>query len=148
VDDGTLDVRHGGKSLHSLSPGDSFGESSLLFRRPISLTVVSELADCRLHEIRGSDVLSLVDSNPAYARALGDMCRKRMFQKAMKSHLLSSGLGVNEVEKSCRDADRDGSGTLSLTELATLMHNMGKNSSIPEKDVKELLDSLDLDGDG
>jgi Ca2+-binding EF-hand superfamily protein len=25
---------------------------------------------------------------------------------------------------------------------------MGKNSSIPEKDVKELLDSLDLDDDG
>ena len=147
MDDGTLDVRHGGKSLHSLSPGDSFGESSLLFRRPISLTVVSELADCSLHEVRGSDVLSLVDSNPAYARALGDMCRKRMFQKAMKRHLLSSGFCVNEAEKSFRDADRR-SGTLSLTELATLMHNMGKNSSIPEKDVKELLDSLDLDGDG
>ena len=28
------------------------------------------------------------------------------------------------------------------------MHSMGKNSSIPEKDVKELLDSLDLDDDG
>jgi Ca2+-binding EF-hand superfamily protein len=66
----------------------------------------------------------------------------------MKSHLLSSGLGVNEVEKAFRDADRDRSGTLSLTELAALMHSMGKNSSIPEKDVKELLDSLDLDDDG
>lgn len=148
VEDGTLDVRHGGKRLHGLSPGDSFGESSLLFRRPRSSTVVCDSADCSLHEMRGSDFLSLVDSDPAYARALGDMCRKRMFQKAMKSHLLSSGLGLNEVEKAFRDADRDRSGTLSLTELAALMHSMGKNSSIPEKDVKELLDSLDLDDDG
>ena len=148
VEDGNLDVRHGGRRLHNLSAGDSFGESSLLFGRKRSSTVVCASADCSLHEMRGPDFLSLVDSDPAYARALGDMCRKRMFQKAMKSYLLSSGLGVNELEKAFRDADRDRSGTLSLTELAALMHNMGKNSSIPEKDVKELLDSLDLDDDG
>jgi len=148
VDDGILDVKHGGKLLHNLSSGDSFGESSLLFQRPRSSTVICASADCNLHEMRGSDFLDLVDSDPAYARALGDMCRKRMFQKAVKSYLLSSDLSVNEVEEAFRYADKDKSGTLSLSELATLMHDMGKNSSIPDKDLKELHESLDLDDDG
>jgi CRP-like cAMP-binding protein len=148
VDDGTLDVNHGGKRLHNLSPGDSFGESSLLFQRPRSSTVVCASAACSLHEMRGPDFLNLLDSDPAYARALGDMCRKRMLQKAMKSYLLSTGLGVNELEKALHDADRDKSGTLCLRELASLMHNMGSNSSIPDKDLRELLESLDLDDDG
>jgi serine/threonine protein kinase len=148
VDDGTLDVNHGGTLMHNLSPGDSFGESSLLFQRPRSSTVVCASPACSLHEMRGSDFRNLLDSDPAYARALGDMCRKRMLQKAMKSYLLSSGLGVNELEKAFRDADRDKSGTLCLKELASLINNMGSNSSIPDKDLRELLESLDLDDDG
>lgn len=40
VDGGRLAVEHGGKVLHELGPGDSFGESSLLFKRPRSSTVV------------------------------------------------------------------------------------------------------------
>ena len=40
VDEGTLAVKHGGRVLHELRPGDSFGESSLLFKRPRSSTVV------------------------------------------------------------------------------------------------------------
>jgi hypothetical protein len=89
--------------------------------------------------MRGSDFISLVDSYPAYVRALGNMCWKRMLKKAMKSNLLSSGLGLNELLKAFCDTNRDRSGTLSLPGQATLMHNMGKNSSIPEKDVKEQL---------
>ena len=40
VDEGKLAVKHGGEVLHELGPGDSFGESSLLFKRPRSSTVV------------------------------------------------------------------------------------------------------------
>ena len=36
VIEGTFEVRHGGKPVHFINSGDSFGESSLLFRRPRS----------------------------------------------------------------------------------------------------------------
>lgn len=148
VEDGTFNVKHDGKTLHTLSTGDSFGESSLLFRRPRSSTVSCASAECTLHEMRGYDFIELLDSDPLHAQALNDMCRKRMFHKALKSYLLSSGLGIHELEKAFHDADKDGSGTLSLSEVRDLMLHMGNNSSIPEKDVRELLESLDLDGDG
>jgi len=148
VEDGIFDVQHDGRTLHTLSTGDSFGESSLLFRRPRSSTVLCASPACTLHEMRGSDFLELLDSDPTHAQALSDMCRKRMFHKAMKSYLLSSGLGSNELEKAFHDADKDRSGTLSLNEVRDLMLHMGSNSSIPENDVRELLESLDLDGDG
>jgi len=151
VDDGTLEVKHGDETLHKLSSGDSFGESSLLFQRPRSSTVVCASASCSLHELSGADFFALLESDPVHARALSDMCRKRMFHKAVKSYLLSqnSGLGgVVELVKAFRDVDKDNSGSLSLSEVRDLMLHMGNNSAIPEKDLRELLESLDLDEDG
>ena len=148
VDGGTLDVTHNGIKMHNLSSGDSFGESSILFQRPRSSTVVCASTECNLREMRGSDFQKLLDSDPGYAQALGDICRKRMLQKAMKSYLISSGLNINDLEKVFRDADKDSSGTLDLNDLALLMHTMGRNSTIPDKDLKALLQSLDLDDDG
>jgi len=150
VDEGTLEVKHGKETLHKLSSGDSFGESSLLFQRPRSSTVVCASAGCSLHEMRGADFQALLESDPAHARALSDMCRKRMFRKAVKSYLLSqnSGLGDDELVKAFRDADKDKSGSLSLSEVRDLMLHMGNNSAIPEKDMNELFKSLDLHEDG
>lgn len=150
VDKGTLEVKHGDKTMYKLSAGDSFGESSLLFLRPRSSTVVCASDDCTLHELKGADFFALLESDPVTARALSEMCRQRMFQKAVKSYSLlqTSGLSSKEIENVFYDADKDKSGTLSLNEVRDLMLHMGKNSSIPEDDVKELLKSLDGDEDG
>lgn len=151
VNDGTLEVKHGEKTLHQLSSGDSFGESSLLFQRPRSSTVMCASEKCSLHEMRGADFFALLESDPAHARALRDMGRKRMFQKAVKSYLLlshHSDLSDGELTKVFHDADKDKSGTLSLSEMRDLMLHMGQNSAIPERDLRELLKSLDLDEDG
>ncbi|KAL7528667.1 hypothetical protein ACHAXR_002561 [Thalassiosira sp. AJA248-18] len=150
VDEGVLEVKHDKKKLHQLSSGDSFGESSLLFQRPRSSTVMCASENCSLHEMIGADFFALLESDPAHARALSDMCRKRMFQKAVKSYLLSqnSDLGDDELVTVFHDADKDKSGSLSLSEVRDLMLRMGNNSAIPEKDLRELLKSLDLDEDG
>jgi len=101
--------------------------------------------------MRGADFFALLESDPAHARALRDMGRKRMFQKAVKSYLLlshHSDLSDGELTKVFHDADKDKSGTLSLSEMRDLMLHMGQNSAIPERDLRELLKSLDLDEDG
>jgi len=60
VDEGSLDARHGGKTLHHLEIGDSFGESSLLFSRPRSSSVICTSKVCEIYEMKGSDFLLLL----------------------------------------------------------------------------------------
>lgn len=79
------------------------------------------------------------------------MCRKRMLRKALKSYALSQNSDLDdeqELARAFRVADKDKSGSLSLSEVRDLMLNMGTNSAIPEADLKELLMSLDLNEDG
>eukprot|EP00581_Thalassiosira_minuscula_P011566 CAMPEP_0183713244 /NCGR_PEP_ID=MMETSP0737-20130205/8139_1 /TAXON_ID=385413 /ORGANISM="Thalassiosira miniscula, Strain CCMP1093" /LENGTH=908 /DNA_ID=CAMNT_0025941997 /DNA_START=158 /DNA_END=2884 /DNA_ORIENTATION=+ len=148
VDEGTLEVKHGKETLHKLTSGDSFGESSLLFQRPRSSTVVCASERCRLLEMKGEDFQALLESDPSSARAFNDICRQRMFRKAVKSYLLSQNSALGDDSRVFRDADKDKSGTLNLSEVRDLMLHMGNNSAIPEKDILELLKSLDLDEDG
>jgi len=98
----------------------------------------------------GADFNRLIDTDANAARAIRDMCRKRMLQKAVKSYLLSknSGISAADLERAFRDADGEGKGTLTLGEVRNLMLNMGKNAEIPEAEIQELLKSLDYDDDG
>ena len=66
-----------------------------------------------------------------------------MLQKAVKS----SRFGDN-IKKAFQDADKDGTGTLSSSEMRDLMLHLGKNSAIPESEIEELIKSLDQDEDG
>jgi len=143
VDEGSLEARHGGKTLHHLEIGDSFGESSLLFSRPRSSSVICTSKVCGIYEMKGSDFLLLLQSDPEHAAALRDMCRKKMLQKAIKS----SRFG-DDVSRAFKAADKDQSGTLSLKEMKDLMLKLGTNSEIPEREIMALLKSLDTDDDG
>ena len=142
VDEGSLEARHGGKTLHHLEIGDSFGESSLLFSRPRSSSVICTSKVCGIYEMKGSDFLLLLQSDSEHAAALRDMCRKKMLQKAVKS---SRG---GDVTRAFNAADKDQSGTLSLKEMKDLMLQLGTNSEIPEREIMALLKSLDTDEDG
>jgi CRP-like cAMP-binding protein len=142
VIEGTFEVRHGGKPVHFINSGDSFGESSLLFRRPRSSTVVCASPECQLHEMKGSDFYAMLESDPSTTNALRDMCRKRLFQKAVRHH--AEELSKEELTKVFHAFNKDKSGALSLSEVKSLM----KQVSLPECEVGELLKSLDLDEDG
>lgn len=143
VGEGSLEAKHSRKTLHHLASGDSFGESSLLFQRPRSSTVVCTSDECSIYEMKGSDFYLLLQSDPAHAEALRDMARQKMLQKAVRS----SKFG-DDVKKAFQDADKDGSGALSLDEMKELMLQMGNNSALPESEIIALLNSLDSDGDG
>lgn len=147
---GTLEVRLGDQVLHRLKEGDSFGESSLLFQRPRSSTVVCTSSECHLHEMKSSDFYDLLEADPGTARALRELCRTRMFQRATKSYLMkqNNGLKNDDLVKAFRDADTDNSGSLNLDEVQNLFRNMGYNSEIPEEEVIEYFNSLNLDDDG
>eukprot|EP00565_Helicotheca_tamesis_P003267 CAMPEP_0185728254 /NCGR_PEP_ID=MMETSP1171-20130828/3664_1 /TAXON_ID=374046 /ORGANISM="Helicotheca tamensis, Strain CCMP826" /LENGTH=762 /DNA_ID=CAMNT_0028396937 /DNA_START=285 /DNA_END=2573 /DNA_ORIENTATION=+ len=148
VDGGTLEVQHDGHTVHEYTNGDSFGESSLLFERPRSSTVICVSENCRLQEMLRSDFLELVESSPDSAAALKDMCRKRLFKKAVKafSRAKNRGLENDDLIQAFYDADTSRTGHLSLDEVRELMHRM--DPDFPEHEVAALLSFIDFDGDG
>lgn len=147
-DGGELAVSHGDNVIHKYTEGESFGESSLLFARPRSSTVTCVSDTCKVHKMRGEDFLALVDASPEMATALRDMCRKRLFKKAVKAYSLEKmkGLRNEDIEAAFYDADVDQSGFLNLEEVRRLMHRMDPN--FPVKEIEALLKYIDVDEDG
>ena len=150
VNDGTLEVRHGcnDMAIHKYFRGESFGESSLIFERPRSSTVLCASDKCNLHEMLGSDFLAVLDSHPDAAASLRDMCRKRLFKKAVKTLSLERNRGLTnaDIVAAFHEADSDGSGLLSFDEIKKLMHRM--DPTIPEQEIRSLLKFVDIDEDG
>jgi CRP-like cAMP-binding protein len=151
VDDeqgGELDVLHGGTVVHKYTSGDSFGESSLLFDKPRSSTVRCVSERCRVHEMLAEDFLAVVNSTPDSASALRNMCRKRLFKRAVKQFSLQQNRGLtdDDIVAAFHDADLDHSGSLNVNEVGELMHKMDPN--FPMSEIRELIKFVDVDEDG
>jgi len=151
VDDeggGELEVLHGETPVHKYQPGDSFGESSLLFHKPRSSTVRCVSESCRIHEMRGEDFMAVIDASPTMAAALRNMCRKRLFKKAVKQFSLQKnrGLSDDDIVAAFYDADLDKSGSLNIEEVRRLMHRM--DPKFPMSEIHHLMRFVDVDEDG
>ena len=145
---GELDVRHGDVVMHKYYQGESFGESSLLFERPRSSTVVCSSKICKLHEMLGSDFLAVMESSPETLIALQNMCRKRLFKKAIKMFSLGKNRGLQneDIVAAFHEADKDQTGHLSLDSVRDLMHTL--DPTIPESEILALMLFIDVDEDG
>lgn len=98
--------------------------------------------------MKGVDFLAVIDSSPELASSLRNMCRKRLFKKAVKSYSLEKtrGLTKDDIVAAFYDADVDRSGSLNLDEVRRLMHRM--DPSYPMEEIRELLKFVDVDEDG
>jgi len=145
---GDLDVKHGDVIVHKYMQGESFGESSLLLERPRSSTVTCASDTCYLHEMMNNDFMEFLETSPDTKAMLLNMCRKRLFKKAVKSYSLTHkrGFSNEDLTKAFQEADLDRSGDLGLDEVRKLMHAM--DPSIREDDIVELMKFIDVDEDG
>lgn len=98
--------------------------------------------------MKGADFHALINSSPAMAASLKDMCRKRLFKKAVKSYSLEQkrGFSDDDIVAAFYDADIDKSGHLNLDEVRQLMHRM--DPDFPVEEIKALLKFVDVDEDG
>jgi Ca2+-binding EF-hand superfamily protein len=103
---------------------------------------------CRLHEMPSEDFLAVVESSPEMASSLRNMCRKRLFKKAVKAYSLEKQRGFSDADiiAAFHDADIDRSGSLNLDEVRKLMHRM--DPQIPMEEIIALLQFVDVDEDG
>ena len=78
---GKLEVKDDrGTTAHTLSPGDIFGESSLLFQRPRSSTVICSSDECHLHELHASAFYEMLESDPTTKTVLHAEARQRTWE--------------------------------------------------------------------
>lgn len=98
--------------------------------------------------MRGVDFLEVVESSPELAGSLRDMCRKRLFKKAVKKFARDNqrSFTVTGLEQAFQDADVSRTGSLSLDELRVLFRRM--DPDFPEEDIVDFLNFIDVDGDG
>ena len=103
---------------------------------------------CRIYEMRGEDFIALVNSTPSMANALRNMCRKRLFKKAVKQFSLNKNRGFSDddIVAAFHDADVDNSGSLDLDKLRDLMHRM--DPKYPLSEIRLLMKYVDVDDDG
>ena len=82
------------------------------------------------------------------AESLRNMCRKRLFKRAVKAYSLEKkrGLSDDDIVAAFHDADIDRSGSLSLEEVRRLMHRMDPN--FPIEEIQALLKWVDINEDG
>ena len=98
--------------------------------------------------MKGEDFVALVESSPEMAATLRNMCRKRLFKKAVKAYSLSKkrGLGDADLVRAFHESDIDKSGSLNLEEVRRLMHQMDPN--FPIEEIAALFEFVDIDEDG
>ena len=92
--------------------------------------------------------MDFLETSPETKAMLLNMCRKRLFKKAVKSYSLTHerGFSNKELTKAFQSADLDQSGDLGLDEIRKLMHTM--DPTIKETDIVELMKFIDVDEDG
>ena len=140
---------HGRKFTRPVMCLDKKPGRILLTRLGHSRSTVMCVSDvCRLHEMAGEDFLAVINSSPRLASTMKDICRNRLFKRAVKKYALEKtrGLSNDDLVAAFHDADIDHSGTLSLDEVTRLMRKM--DPQFPETEIRALLEFVDVDEDG
>jgi CRP-like cAMP-binding protein len=77
---GKLEVKQNGKLIHTLNAGDTFGESSLLFRRPRKSTVTCVAERCNLYKLHSDAFYEMLEIDPTTKSLLYRMARQRTWE--------------------------------------------------------------------
>jgi Ca2+-binding EF-hand superfamily protein len=98
--------------------------------------------------MNSEDFLKLIEASPEMAKALRDMCRKRLFKKAVKAFSLERkrGLSDEDIVATFHEADLDRTGLINIEELRELMHRM--DPTLPMEEIQALFAFIDIDEDG
>ncbi|KAG7361395.1 serine/threonine protein kinase [Nitzschia inconspicua] len=147
VQEGAVDVKVGNHTVFTSGPGGLCGEYTLIFGRPRNTSAICVSDQCRLQSMEAKDFDKLARSNPYILESLREMALRRQFQKAMVFATNKSfPTKVEELRHAFQAADYNGSGKIDLSDVAVMLRKM--DPTFTDKDIAEILNSLDLDDDG
>jgi CRP-like cAMP-binding protein len=131
----------------TLKPGDTCGEHSLIFSRPRTSSAICVSDQCQLLVMQAADFDAFLKSSPMTKETLRDIASRREFQKAIvfktKKPFPSD---PDKLREAFDAADEDNSDDLTLDNVRSMLKRM--DPSLPEKDVRTILNALDIDESG
>jgi CRP-like cAMP-binding protein len=147
VQEGAVDVKVENHTVFTSGPGGLCGEYALIFGRPRNTSAVCISEKCILQAMEARDFEKLVRTNPYVRESLREMALRRQFQKALVYATNKSfPTKVEELRHAFHAADYNHSGQIDLSDVAVMLRKM--DPTFTDKDIAEILESLDLDNDG
>ncbi len=150
VNKGVFDVSsiRDGKNQYiaCLSPGDVFGEMSLILEQPRNATVTCRGDNdnalggpCVMTEMSGDVFSTLISNNPLLSSLLRSLIQLREFHHRMA--LVGGGQDRVHMERAFDLADSDHTGKLTIDELTWILRCSG--SKLTDADIRELMNQAD-----
>lgn len=147
LEHGSADVLVNDHVVFTVRPGELCGEHSLLFGKLRNTSARCTSDECTVHFLKDTDFYKLMETHPTIQESLRDICLRREFQKAL---VFSTGKSFPKTEEDLRDAfdaaDFNRSGKIDLSDVAVMLRKLDR--TLTSGDIKEILDSLDLDRTG
>jgi CRP-like cAMP-binding protein len=146
MDEGIAEVVVGEHAVLRVNPGDICGEHSVIFNRPRNASARCLSGKCKVLEIPLDAFHDLLESSsPSLKDSIKDACLRKEFQTAV---VFKTKKDFPRTTASLRDAfvAVTANDIISLEVMSLLLRNM--NPDIPDKEIKGVFDSLDLEGRG
>ena len=149
LEEGKVDISVMNNSVYQIVPGEMFGERGVILgqKQNTAAKCVSP-GGCTMHILRDYDFYKLIDTqHPTLKESIRDTCYRREFQKAI-CMLTKRPFPTNEkdLKKAFDAVDINNSGVLELRNIRNAIMRLDK--SFRESDVRDILNSLDLDYSG
>ncbi|KAL3924332.1 MAG: hypothetical protein SGILL_001115, partial [Bacillariaceae sp.] len=147
IEDGMINVTVDGHTVFTSGPGGVCGEYGMIFGRPRNTSAVCVSDQCKLQIMEVDDFKKVTRSNPSIAESLREVALRRQFQKALV-YATKKPFPTKEAQlrEAFNTADCNHSGQIDLSDVAEMLKKM--DHSFTDRDIAEILNSLDLDDDG
>jgi Ca2+-binding EF-hand superfamily protein len=147
LESGEADVTIDDHVVFSIKPGELCGEHSVVFGKPRNTAAKCVSDKCFVHILKAEDFNKIVKESASLKESLRDITHVREFQKAL---VYTTRKAFPKTEQELREAfeaaDHNRSGKIDLSDITLMLKQV--DSTFTSKEIKEILASLDLDGDG
>lgn len=147
LESGEAEVNVDSHAVSSRKPGEFLGEHAVVFGKPRNASAKCVSKQCVAHVMKAADLDKFMRGSSVLKETLRELTLRGEFRKALV-FATKKDFPKNEAElrRAFDIADYSRSGSIDRSDISVMLRNMDK--SFTEKDVEDILNTLDLDGNG
>jgi serine/threonine protein kinase len=146
LETGKVDLSVDGKQVMSVTPGNIFGEHSVLTGRLRNCNATCASRDgCVAQELPGHSFRKLVNNSPHIRLAIRDLQLRREFKKAVVKRLKKE-FPYDNPQEAFQAVDEEARGFLDRASIAKLLRESEPDFS--DAEIQEMMDALDITKSG
>eukprot|EP00521_Asterionellopsis_glacialis_P006056 CAMPEP_0195281222 /NCGR_PEP_ID=MMETSP0707-20130614/630_1 /TAXON_ID=33640 /ORGANISM="Asterionellopsis glacialis, Strain CCMP134" /LENGTH=825 /DNA_ID=CAMNT_0040340091 /DNA_START=188 /DNA_END=2665 /DNA_ORIENTATION=- len=150
LEDGKVDVLVDDHCVFTVDkPGNLCGEHALVMGRTrYNTSAICTSDNCKMQVMKARDFYKLMDHSHLLKETLREICLRREFQKALVFRIKKNFPSANiaDLKEAFDAADEDHSTKISLDNVRSMLKMY--DPMLNEKEIAEILESLDLDQTG